>query len=233
MNRFLQLFMVALSALTTFQGCTKTGNLHRETTEAGTPACPDCRNYNGLQLGGLNAAVARQLARDYQTINQPLLQLEDGAQDAASIWLSLETLKAYIAKIEAATCSNNCQEKLNLGIRFYYGRYPAAKGMASPDLGNLPASYAEHHTMFMVPTFQDMSNASVQWDFDPWHWGNTSCRPVTMQEWFRQSDKPFGAEKSLILSGSEMQLFRNGSGWVPAQNHGSLIPPETNTGPAY
>lgn len=232
MKRLSMYLLLCLGITLILQACTKSSTLYGNA--AVSLPCPSCTNYTGQQFGGINLSTARMLARDYRQINIPLLEAgEGGLQDATSVWLSLETLKSYISKIESAACVKGCGDKMNLGVRIYYGRYPEISGWNN-DLEEVPDNYAEHHTIFMVPTYQDALNGSVQWDFDPWHWGNNSCTPTSLAEWFRLGDKPFGAEKSLVLSPSERQVFKAaGNSWVPAQNHGSLIPPELVTGTSF
>ncbi len=207
----------------------------REEAALTSASCPGCTDYKLFKFAGISADVAKSLSKNYQTIDQPLLQIEPGIPDASSIWFSLETLKGFVWKIEEAVCKNNCTSKMKLGLRLYYGRYPEAAEMAAtPDLSGLPASFAEHHTLFLVPTYQDAVDPLIQWDFDPWHMGTSNCKPKTMAAWFQGSDRPFGQEKSLVLSVNETQYFKSGGGgWSAAMNHGDLIPPYSATGTGY
>ena len=60
-----------------------------------------------------------------------------------------------------------------LGLRFYYGKYPDIAGIkADPghplydDFHDLPDIYSALHTLFAVPTYKD--EKGVERDFDPW-----------------------------------------------------------------
>jgi hypothetical protein len=227
------------SDLTVKEGTERTGSKLGLVPDGGLLAggCLLKWDYATYQFGGISAIVAKQLSGDYQKFNQPKLMINGNIPDAKTMWLSLETLKAYIWKIEQAVCNKGCSANLNLGVRIYFGRYPVASVMAAtPDLAGLPETYGEHHTAFLVPTYRDRLNPSVQWDFDPWHWGNNSCVPTSFKSWFNtpEGGNPFGNEKSLILTLSEKQLFSTFSqGQNPIQNHGGLIPPDPNEGTGF
>lgn len=198
----------------------------------GKGPCPDCYDHTATGFQGINTETALMMSNNYKNINQPLLEISPGNPDANSIWFSLETLKNFIWKIEEASCDMNCPTNLNLGIRIYYARYPVDVTSYN-DLSDLVPEFSEHHTLFMVPTYQDPGNSQVHWDFDPWHWGN-ECYPKSMRSWFSTSFRPFGAEKSLIFSVGENQYFRNADGTLSsALNHGGLIPPYPIDGTGY
>jgi hypothetical protein len=120
-------------------------------------------------------------------------------------------------------------------LRLYYGRYPNEAGMlANNDLSNLPPDFQQHHSLFIVPTFQDALNPSIHRDFDPWHWGSDNCTPKSMTEWFTVAGpKPFGADKSLIFSIGENQVMKSAGGLVSVMNHGNMIPPTLDEGTGY
>jgi hypothetical protein len=197
--------------------------------------CNSRWNYANHNFAGLSASVAKMMATNYATINQPKLMIEGNIPDSRSMWLSLETMKAFIWKIEQAICNKGCTNNLNVGVRIYFGRYPLVTGMtATPDLSGLPTNYQQHHTAFVVPTYQDPANPNVQWDFDPWHWGNNTCRPTSFRSWFGMNEghNPFGTDKSLILTLSEQQFFPSFN-TNTIMNHGSLIPPDPSEGTGF
>ena len=122
-------------------------------------SCNTRWDYTNYNFAGIGANVAKTMSGNYQQINQPKLMIEGSIPDAKTMWLSLETMKAFIWKIEQAICNKGCSNNLNVGVRIYFGRYPTASVMAStPDLSGLPASYQQHHTAFLVPTYQDPAN---------------------------------------------------------------------------
>jgi hypothetical protein len=244
MKKNLFKWVIGIIVVTYFSGCDKaeiketaTTNKNKDAKAAlteSTSSCPGCYDYNATQFSGINTETALQLSHSYQYMNQPLLEISPGVPDALNAWFSLETLKSFIWKIEKAACEKGCAGNLRLGIRIYYGRYPTVDSMnANDDLASLNDGFAEHHTLFMVPTFR---LGSHNWDFDPWHWGNNSgCTPKTMKQWFARGIKrPFGNQKSLIFSLKELQYFRNEDGSLTAgMNHGDLIPPSPPDGSAY
>jgi hypothetical protein len=248
MKKILLLGNILFSGLLIFVSCNKTNISTADDIASGKSGtagktgsaataklpCPDCFDHTLTRFNGVNAETALMMSNNYKQIDQPLLQIPDGGdgiEDANSIWFSLESLKNFIWKIEQASCGRNCANNLKLGIRIYYGRYPTTMQPLFPSLGE---DFAQHHTLFMVPTFQDFSNPQVHWDFDPWHWGNNNCRPTTMSEYFAHGHRPFGSEKSLIFSIDENQYFRAADGTLSsALNHGGLIPPFNATGTGY
>ena len=193
--------------------------------------CPDCYNYTPIGFEGVNAATASMMSQNYKQLSQPLLAIDENNPDANCIWFSLESLKNFIWKIEDAVCKKGCTRSVKLGIRAYYGKYPTQMG---GDLSDIDPAFAQRHTLFLVPTFQDSNDEQIHWDFDPWHWGDNGCKPKPMSEWFSISPKPFGDDNSLIFSIGEDQYFANGDGTLTnAMNHGDLIPPYPPIGTAY
>ncbi len=230
-------------AIIVFMSCNKTDivpateskNLNLEKTGSSMQTkrepCPGCYDYTATGFQGIRAETAKMMSTNYKLINQPLLAIDGNIPDATSIWFSLESLKNYIWKIEQAACKAGCDNALRLGMRVYYGRYPESM---TNELANLDPAFAQHHTLFMIPTFQDTNNSTVHWDFDPWHWGSDPCKPTTMTQWFAISPRPFGEQNSLIFSIDEDQYFMNNNGTLSsALNHGDLIPPYPSIGSAY
>jgi hypothetical protein len=215
----------ALLSIILFMSCNKTDL----TTSPVLPSpCNPCTNHTGTPFVGISGNLAKSMFTDYKNQNQPLLQLDDGTEDANRIWFSLETLKNFIWKIEEEACKHACIRPMNLGVRIYYAKYP--DNMNNPELNTLPANYAKHHTLFMVPTYQDISNNETQWDFDPWHWGSNACEPTPLVDLFKNASSvvsPFGANKSLILTLGETNYYKSANGTISewAMNHGNMNPP--------
>jgi hypothetical protein len=169
---------------------------------------------------GIKATTAKELSDKYKS------SLGSTSTDTRSAWFSIETLKGFICKIENTNCNNNCNPKLILGIRIYYGRYPdnpsAAPGSwkgSNTDYTTLPDSYANHHTLFMVPTYQDDTNPAINIDFDPVNAG-TACKPI-----------PLASLNFDSLQSSA--LLAPGMGKSLVKNHGDLIPPKKVEGVAF
>lgn len=208
-----------------------------KTGQTSKVSCPACRDYSTVPLNGMLASTAKVISENYKSENQPLLQISPGNDDANSVWFSLETLKNFIYKIESAACQKGCSDRLHLGLRLYYAKYPVSNAMGEyDDLQGVDTDFGQHHTIFMIPTYQTDVNSPDHIDFDPWHWGNNPCKPTSMSEWFSLlGDKPFGNDNSLIFSLNEDQYFTTSQGGITpsALNHGDLIPPYPFTGTAY
>lgn len=76
--------------------------------------------------------------------------------DARTIWFPLATIKRFICTIESYN-KKLASPKQNLGIRFYYAIYENNYAITEKQ---------NHHTLFMVPTF-DGGVSDGQVDFDP------------------------------------------------------------------
>ncbi len=126
--------------------------------------------------------------------------------DARAIWFSLDRLKGFISEIERSTCGGKCEQPLTLGIRMYYGRYPYPDPKQFADLKNIPDSFENRHTVFMIPTF-DKNGYHI--DFDP---------------------RTFNIEKACTPGELDAPLAGTYFGYSPlldqhSMNHGELIPP--------
>jgi hypothetical protein len=167
--------------------------------------------YN--QLGGTkkisNQVILNRAAGNSKT-------MADSVDDSRAIWFSLERLKGFITEIEKATCGKKC-DSLKLGIRMYYARYPNPSNYKI-DLKNVPDSFENRHTIFMVPTYD---SAYHHVDFDPRYFNKTSCWPTSLISAFD------AVPQQKTQSGVNMFGF---SPTVDQQsmNHGDLIPPPYN-----
>ncbi|RPE08082.1 hypothetical protein EGT74_13505 [Chitinophaga lutea] len=141
-------------------------------------------------------------------------------EDARNAWFPLETIKRFIWQIESAACKKSCTNKMRLGIRIYYGKYPDANTMLqTPGLADVQSRYALHHTVFMVPTFSD---GGRDVDFDPWHWGGSGCKPTSIKEYLANNWKVQSPNIAILAAG----YTRAGD----AQNHGDMSPPPSGSG---
>lgn len=136
--------------------------------------CADsaCFGYTPSFLTGkIDFATAKKMAELYAGDRGKFFIMNGdqytSEQDARSIWFDLRKLKQFIGFIESALCKAGCTDNKYLGIRFYYAKYPGKNEMAQfPSLYGLPEVYANHHTLFMIPTYWDpLRKENV--DFDP------------------------------------------------------------------
>lgn len=166
-----------------------------------------CMEPRGPAKGRISVSTARQISQDYKRDeSKGFIWSSTGRtsqEDACSIWFGLETIKRYIWEIESAACGANCTD--TLGIRIYYARYP--KDLESfPEFAGLDPSYANRHTLFMVPTYWDGA-AERYIDFNP----AAGCRA--------SFDRP------LLKKTAPSMIYMPSSEDPSAQNHGGLAPP--------
>ncbi len=139
---------------------------HKQTV---SETCPTCNYSDAPGFTHISAATAHELADRYVLECQPALTAvinRDSVLDARCIQFSLANLKKYIWDLESAVCG--CDSFKNLGIRFYYGKYPdltTAESRANPDLNTLDTQYSFLHTVFLVPTYQ--TSDGINQDFEP------------------------------------------------------------------
>jgi hypothetical protein len=169
--------------------------------------------------GFISVETAKLLSQNYSRDMGKNMVWEKGTdrseeQDALCIWFDLLKMKRFITYVESSACGAGCGDSLKLGIRFYYAKYPDKNTMEkTPDLLGVPLEYANHHTLFMVPTYRDYAkNKNV--DFDP--------------QSFKKGciiNQPFITGKGIVYLG-----FDSTNNTTDIQNHGSMRPPPPNTG---
>lgn len=182
-----------------------------------------CSNYSAATISELEVRLVHKMTDDYGSITG----------DSQSIWFDLETLKAFVYHIENEARLKKNIKSDQLGVRFYYSRYPVSNNWnAYPDLqswannNSNSTTYATHHTLIGVPTIQrgkDKQGNLLHYDFNPTDvktyensLGDTS---VFGDLYLQDSSTPFSALFARQSSSSN----------TGAQNHGQLIPPADPT----
>jgi hypothetical protein len=182
--------------------------------------CQPCTSPNNIPLNGLiDLPTAFQLADNYKATCT--------ANDTRNIWFSIGTLKRFLYLIERKTCQNSlCIDKSKLGIRIYYGRYPALFSPTNQNYAGISPAYTDKHTLFMVPTY---NKNGINTDFNPNSFNTfKNCNnplPIT-------STMPTAGVDWLILSPNAIQYTNNSLTGNPSniiQNHGDLMPPPAVT----
>lgn len=103
--------------------------------------------------------------------------------DAQAVWYSVDQLESYINDIKSAAASRNCSSP-RLGIRIYFGRY----SNTTPDI---PQSYIDRQTIFLVPTYDSISGKDVlPVDFNPWSFSGYGCDQLNIQKQVAASIMP-------------------------------------------
>lgn len=178
-----------------------------------------CYGQGSAELEGLvEFAAARRMAELYaQDISKNFVWhngVKTDSLDARSIWFDLKRIKSFIGYIEAKLCKDSCIKTDGYGIRMYYAKYPDTVEMRNyRGLEDVPAAYANRHTLFMVPTYWDEARG-LNIDFDPMITVN-NCKL-----------RPIDSTTKEIFS----TYFVVGTGGTEQQNHGSLIPPPAGKG---
>ncbi len=183
--------------------------------------------------GVINFETAKIMAENYKNDAAKAFITANGGgdvnthvapEDTRSVWFSFERLKNFLWHIENQNCLHNCGD--SLGLRIYFGKYPDFKEVNATTLVGLetvPKEYANHHTLFMVPTYKNESNDNI--DFYP---GGNNCRT------------PFTASPTHSVAPENISTVHDASPYIflmgtyeDAQNHGGLIPPGSATGTSF
>lgn len=175
-------------------------------------------NYSGVSTSGrispveANTMADLYYAHHYPDYNKRIGEYAgvDGQDlDARSVWFSLETLKQFLWEIESKSATCTGCEKLNLGVRIYYGEYAVPDIQKGDDPTQFPFTHKKMHSVFMVPTYAKKDNGGTlrDYDFNPnqltvnlegKEYG-TKCQPLTLMEYVKLTD-PSMPKVSKIVS---------------------------------
>ena len=226
------LFLVIITVL----ACDKKKKIADVAPTYSSVLCTQSPNYSIIAAEGLiSANTARMMSLAYRNDNgKRLIQnfsTSSSEQDARAAWFNLETFKNFIWKVENTLCEKGCKD-LTLGIRIYYAKYPGYTTMQGrTDLKSVNSLYANHHTLFMVPTYYDAAT-NTYIDFDP-NKMDVKCNPAIAK--FNIGDSLNTAMIMMIpLSDPDLSGTGTGAGTGGTtgniQNHGGLAPPPDNSG---
>jgi hypothetical protein len=203
-----------------FWSCFPSRNTYRENN------CETfCYNFKEVPFPGLSYKAAQILAANYkqnhyQTINNGL-----NITDSRSVWFSLQTIKTFIYQIESSSCKNRCNSTVedSLGVRFYFGEYPANVA-SDPLFTGVPNNYSGLHTLFMMPTYKDPVLGNV--DFDPIYnakFNKGNCSPQTLKNYVVTQKLN---ETSRLMQATSYMVTAAIPDADGSQNHGPLCPPD-------
>jgi hypothetical protein len=132
--------------------------------------------------GIINGDLLQTLSEDYESdkgksmINYNSATGDNSGKDALSLTFDLDKIKNFIWQMEHSICVAGCNPKPELGIRFYYIKYP--KGLDTTnvpkDLAGIFASNANKHALAMVPVYKAADKEWYDFDFR----GNENGCPV-------------------------------------------------------
>lgn len=175
MNKILSAIIIVLLIIISLMTCKiKTDSKAGTATSAITSrGCPDtfCMvshiegEIPGMLSGTTLAALSKLYLDDrakskinYATDTEP-------DPDALSICFDLQNMKELIFRIESTACKSGCADGKELGIRFYYIKYPKRVGPGGTydDLTGLSVDCANKHAIAMVAAYKD---GESWYDFD-------------------------------------------------------------------
>lgn len=168
-----------LLVLTLFSCKEEIRNVHQKQTRSCISAI--CKGYREAELSGMLTsqtikALSKSFARDPWKAN---IHGEKNQKDALSIVFDLEKIKALVYLMESAKCNNNCAKTYELGIRYYYIKYPSKIGHENPypELANIDPDALNKHSLAMVPVYRQKGD-SLWRDYNPWASTKDNCFPA-------------------------------------------------------
>lgn len=176
--------------------------------------------------GQIDAKLAKVMADNYKAdIQKSLISINNtitSDSDARSVWFPLESIKSYIWDIERQSCLNACDPE-NLGLRIYFAKYPESSSpyWTWPGLWKVKNEYANHHTIFMIPTYRNGGNDI---DFDPWKGCGKLLPPGTI---VNPLDNANSNKDKYVFYYVRSETGGDG------KNHGGLIPPGNPSGTSF
>lgn len=223
MKKFLYVSNFILIGVIFFQACNSSNSqtVSNLSFQQGFDSCQKlmCKSYpDNPPAGVISDGLLTDLLKLYQKDKgKSYITRTHGeinpVEDARSIWFPLDKIKHYIWYIEHHVCEAGCYDKMKLGLRFYYIKYPDnLKGPDVPlEIRSLPASYAGHHSLVMVPGYI-YKNKLI--DFDPASL-TQGCNPRRLHLHNQVTDTV-----RIGLTLRETGIDING------ENHGGIEPPD-------
>jgi hypothetical protein len=188
-----------------------------------------CKSYSDNDLNGtLSAQLIQDLSMAYKAdagksnINGQEI-VREPQEDALSVVFNINKIKALIYLMESKRCYDGCSKNEQLGIRYYYIKYPDDLGPGrnkNDGLDSLDKSLSNKHSLVMVPTYKP--EGSREWyDYNPWASSPTACYPPILFQYANEKMNFMAIEPT------------NGG-----ENHGGVGPPPKpgtfpTTNPSY
>ncbi|MBK6371767.1 MAG: hypothetical protein IPF67_00555 [Saprospiraceae bacterium] len=123
--------------------------------------------------------------------------------------------------MESKRCLNKCADNIELGIRYYFIKYPGDLRIGRNEgdgLDNLDSTYRNKHSLAMVPAYWD--KAKDKWiDYNPWTSNSDICYPSIP----KRSDAIERSAQTKEDKKPEATLFMEPTNG--GKNHGGLGPP--------
>jgi hypothetical protein len=218
MKKFLIAGNILFASIIYFQNCTPAKMIIG--AQPGSKKNWHCINYHDSIFNGIPLTVADLMyniygTKQYNTLTGNALP---NSSDSRSVWFSLDVLKKFFYKVEDTLHNQGKNQAMRLGIRFYFGTYPEGKSFSSnPYFNQLPANYAGKHTLFLVPTFDEIvNNITVHKEFNAFRQSGELNMLLPMQ--------PILLDTSTTVSTTPVSIFTITND-IYMQNHGEVGPP--------
>jgi hypothetical protein len=188
MKKILIATNVLFFGIIAFQACnSKQSNKATNLKVDSTISCSNqfCNtNIGPFELQGLlDVKIIRQLSLSYAgDAGKQLINGIENSPDALSVVFDIEKLKNLICVMQNEACENSCDTSIELGIRFYFIKYPPDLDPNSPrtdGLGGLPSDNSNKHSLVMVPVYKYKNKKGADWyDYDLWVSKMGDCFPA-------------------------------------------------------
>jgi len=143
-------------------------------------------------------------------------------EDALHVVFDLEKIKALVYMMESKRCLNKCADNIQLGIRYYFIKYPGDLGEGRNEmdgLDNLDTTYRNKHSLAMVPAYWD--KAKDKWiDYNPWTSSSDVCYPSIPKNSAEAIERSAQTKEDKKPEATLFMEPTNGG-----KNHGGLGPP--------
>lgn len=154
--------------------------------------------------------------------------------DTRSILFNLATLKSFISTID--TTMPRGERRPKLGIRVYFGVYPAEQDLNKyRSLDNFNSSIALRQSVFFVACYRKEGTIDEYIDYNFNYPGSDPYQPIP---YWKLKDSFPGFKPAILGGGANMRDFlirTPDGGWQilsgeGIQNHGGMAPPPAGTG---
>lgn len=185
-----------------------------------SPASATCGPVYGL----ITQATGQKLADNYKAsianASSAITTPDDPFDsDSRATWFSYQDLYNFLCAIKNQYEANPSMAGKELGVRIYYGRYPAGSEIPSfGDLNTLPASFGQRHCVFMVPTVDEKNAAGTDMIHKDAFFNISGYLASSISGKEKQQQATTAA--AILTGGAE-------------KNHGGLTPPYTLEGASF
>ncbi len=217
--------ILVLIITTTYLFCSKCTS---PSSTTGDSKCIEniCKSYKFDDLKTSVSAAALKAMSEAYAMDQSKSFVHDrkgtsiiDSIDATAIVFDIETIKALIYLMEEAKCNNKCNQKVQLGIRYYYIKYPdnfEVPPYSNGGLNGMDPKYHNKHSLAMVPVFKKEGKGDWQ-DFD--------LRRSSQEDCFPAFDVNAIAEEGKNSKGKERAFSLLVMPMDAGENHGGMVPP--------